>query len=58
MEAVMSSKSPKAKQRESKSKESAIVKPMLKTGLPPGINPQEAKDPGSTSRSKRVKNDS
>lgn len=54
----MSSKSPKAKQRESKSKESAIVKPMLKTGLPPGINPQEAKDPGSTSRSKRVKNDS
>jgi hypothetical protein len=54
----MSNKSPKAKQRESKSKESAIVKPVLKTGLPPGISPQEAKDPGSATRSKRVKNNS
>jgi hypothetical protein len=58
----MPTKSSKAKQRESKStasaKDSAIVKPVMKNGLPPGISQQQAKNPGSTSGSKRVKNNS
>ncbi|HWT71709.1 MAG TPA: hypothetical protein VN361_05950 [Oxalicibacterium sp.] len=56
----MANKAPKATQqrRDAKAKESAIIKPMLKTGLPPGISEDEAKNPGGTQSGKRVKNNS
>jgi len=56
----MANKAPKAQQqhRDAKEKESAIIKPMLKTGLPPGISEDQARNPGSTQGGKRVKNNS
>ena len=55
----MANKAPKATQRrDAKEKESAIIKPMLKTGLPPGISEDQAKNPGKTEGSRRVKNNS
>jgi hypothetical protein len=58
----MSVKSSKTGQRESKStasaKDSVIVKPVMKNGLPPGISQQQAKNPGGSSGNKRVKNNS
>lgn len=59
-ESTMANKSPKAAQqrRGAKEKESAIIKPMLKTGLPPGISEEQAKNPGGTQGGKRVKNNS
>jgi len=58
-EVIMANKSPKATQRrDPKEKESAIIKPMLKTGLPPGISQEQARNPGSAGRSKRVRNES
>jgi hypothetical protein len=59
-ESTMANKAPKAQQqhRDAKEKESAIIKPMLKTGLPPGISEDQARNPGSTQGGKRVKNNS
>jgi len=56
----MANKTPKASQqrRDAKAKKSAIVKPMLKTGLPPGISEDDAKNPGKAQGGGRVKNNS
>jgi hypothetical protein len=59
-ESIMANKTPKANQqrRDAKAKKSAIVKPMLKTGLPPGISEDDAKNPGKAQGGGRVKNNS
>lgn len=40
------------------SKDEGIVKPLVKTGLPPGISPDQAKDPGNASGGKNFRNNS
>jgi hypothetical protein len=58
-EGIMANKAAKTIRQRPGAKESAIVKPVLKTGLPPGISPERAKDPGNApGSSKRVKNNS
>lgn len=57
----MPDKSPRATNRKTnESKEDrGIIKPLLETGLPPGISKQQAVDPGNMTRKKRpVKNES
>lgn len=56
----MPSKSPKAGSKTAdESKDRGVIKPLLENGLPPGISPQRAKDPGNVpEKNKRVKNNS
>jgi hypothetical protein len=56
----MTDKSPKAANRKAnESKDRGIIKPLMETGLPPGISKQQAADPGNMTKKKRpVKNES
>lgn len=57
----MANKSPKAAsgKTEKSRKDRGILKPLVENGLPPGIDKQQAADPGNqTDRKRPVKNDS
>jgi hypothetical protein len=48
-EIVMANKSPNTPEKEAaESADRGIIKPLVETGLPPGISEQRAKDPGDT----------